>query len=125
VSAVLTDRWFIKFENVSYICILPCKSPSETLQMLEDAYGKVIIVKMQVYKRYKRFHMAVRVSKTTHAAGNHQIEQIKKTQSMCAMLCQVTNGRVFKKYQLETFKVFIPHKDLDSWFHLRNNAPAH
>jgi hypothetical protein len=93
--------------------------------MLEDTYGKVITLKMQVYRWHKRFHLAMRVSKMTHAAGNHQLQQMAKTSSMCAMLCQLTDERVFRKYQwkweyqLETFKVFILHKDLNSWFLLQ------
>jgi hypothetical protein len=31
------------------------KSPSETLQMLEEVYGKMVMKKTQVYELYKRF----------------------------------------------------------------------
>jgi hypothetical protein len=36
-------------------CVLLHKSPSETLWLLEEVYGKAAIKKMQVYKWYKCF----------------------------------------------------------------------
>jgi hypothetical protein len=48
--------WFVTFENSATeecanikLYVLQYKDPSETLQMLEEAYGKVAVKKMQVY----------------------------------------------------------------------------
>jgi hypothetical protein len=35
-------------------CVLLYKSPLQTLQMLEEAYGKVAVKKMQVHEWHKR-----------------------------------------------------------------------
>jgi histone-lysine N-methyltransferase SETMAR len=47
--SVTEQRTNIKF------CVLLKKSPSETLRMLEKAYGKAAMKKTQVYKWHKRF----------------------------------------------------------------------
>jgi histone-lysine N-methyltransferase SETMAR len=47
--SVTEQRTNIKF------CVLLNKSPSETLRMLEKAYGKAAMKKTQVYRWHKRF----------------------------------------------------------------------
>jgi hypothetical protein len=43
-------------ERVNFkCCVLLNKSPSETLQMLEEAYGEAAMKKTQVYEWYKGF----------------------------------------------------------------------
>jgi hypothetical protein len=37
-------------------CVLQNESPSETLRMLAEAYGKAAMKKTQVYEYHKRFH---------------------------------------------------------------------
>jgi hypothetical protein len=56
------DCWFITNEDVSTeqcanikFCVLLFKSPSETLQTLEEMYGKVAMKKTLVYERHKCF----------------------------------------------------------------------
>jgi hypothetical protein len=48
------DSWFVTFENTEHaninFCVLLHKSPSETLQILEEPYGKGAMKKMQAYK---------------------------------------------------------------------------
>jgi hypothetical protein len=72
-------------------CALLHKSPSETLRMLQGAYGYVSGVYSSV--------MAVRVLVTIRAAGDRLLRQMTKTWSVCAMVCEVTDERVFRGYQ--------------------------
>jgi hypothetical protein len=58
--------------------------------------------------------MALRVPMTIHTAGDHQLQQMTKTSSKCAMLREVTNKGVFRRYQqkyeyqLEAFTFTLP-----------------
>jgi hypothetical protein len=60
---VPADCGFISNENVGCrkhsnikFCVLLHKSPSETLQMREKAYGRAAMRKMQVYEWYKHLN---------------------------------------------------------------------
>jgi hypothetical protein len=55
---VATDSGYLAFENVRYrtTCVLLLKSPSGTLRLLEEAYGKVAMKKTRVYEWHKCFH---------------------------------------------------------------------
>jgi hypothetical protein len=43
---------------------------------------------------------AVQVSMMIRTVGNRQLQQMGNTRSVCAMLCEVTNKRVFTRYPL-------------------------
>jgi hypothetical protein len=51
-------------ENIKF-CVLLHKSPLETLRILEEVYGKVVMKKTLVYEWHKHFY-------DCHAAGDHQ-----------------------------------------------------
>jgi hypothetical protein len=54
------------------------KSRSETLQMLEEVYGKAAMKKTHVYEWHKRFRDGHVVSMTIHAAGSFELQQMTK-----------------------------------------------
>jgi hypothetical protein len=57
------DSWFVAFENIDHgtthehktLSIFLSKSPSEALRTLEEAHGKEVVKKTQVYEWHKRF----------------------------------------------------------------------
>jgi hypothetical protein len=98
------DYWFITSGNISYrttceqkICVLLHKSILETLQLLVEAYSEVAMKKTQVCKWHKHFVMAMQVLMKINAVGDCQPLQMIKTMSMCAMLCEMTDKRVFRR----------------------------
>jgi hypothetical protein len=43
--------------------------------------------------------MAMWGSMTNSTMGNHELHQMRKTSSICTMLCEVTDETVLKRYQ--------------------------
>jgi hypothetical protein len=53
--------------------------------MLEEACGKEAVMKMRAYEWYKHLHDGWRVSVMIYAVGNHQLRQMMKMSSVCAL----------------------------------------
>jgi hypothetical protein len=71
-------------------CVLLHKC-SETLQMLQELYGKGAEKKMQVYEWHKHFHDGC--GSVNDDLRYQQLHQLIKALSMCAMLCKVTEKK--------------------------------
>jgi hypothetical protein len=85
--------------NFIEFCSLLHKSPSEMLRKLVEAPGKAAIRRTQMHGCINVFVTAVRLAMTNSAAGDRELREMAKTSSTCAMLCEVTDERVFRRYQ--------------------------
>lgn len=100
--------------NIKF-CILLYKFTSKALWIPEEMYGKMPTKKMLVYKWHKRLCDGC-VSMMICAVGDHHFWQMTKTSRVCAMLCEVTNERVFSRniswkhseYPSHTFEYALP-----------------
>jgi hypothetical protein len=54
-------------------CTLLLRSPSKTLQMLKEAYGKAVMKEAQVYKRHKRLERVRNVERRDRGKSIHEI----------------------------------------------------
>jgi hypothetical protein len=80
---------------------------------------------MQVYKCHNIYVTAVQVSLMIQTVGNSQLQQMKNTSSVCAMLWEVTNKRVSSVASGMEREGNFRGGAQNSWFLLHDNTPTH
>jgi hypothetical protein len=81
--------------------VLPHKSPSETLCVLEEVCGKVAMKKTQVYSWHKLTCDSCASFNNNSCYGRLPVLTYEKKSGVCAVLCKVTEGIVFRRYHWE------------------------
>jgi hypothetical protein len=87
------DCWFVAFENVDYRTA--CK---QTVFCYTDTF-KVIINAWRKHRFTSGINDCVECFMTICTEGDHHIWQMTKASCICAVLFQVTEQRIFVKYQ--------------------------
>jgi hypothetical protein len=67
--------------------------------MLEEAYGKTAAKKKSFMSSINVFVMAMQMSVVIRGTGNCRLQQMMKTLGMFTVSCEVTDARVFRRYE--------------------------
>jgi hypothetical protein len=89
------------FKEREYIrvCVSLNKSPSETLGMLEEAYGNAAMKKTQVCDWHNHFNDGRSIASDDPCCGRPFTSTYYEKSSVYALLCSVAEDRMFRKFK--------------------------